>query len=256
MKNKNVKILIIGTIFLAFLCIPIQRVTHTNLEAPILSSTYVPEGLIAMWSGTLDSIPEGWILCDGTEFTPNTSGRFIYNTDGIEDAGATGGEDNHTHSYTDVPSHDHGSTGVAICAHTHTYNHPSGTISNAVYDGVTMPALLTSTQASGSASGAHTHSTTATGVGVGYTSEIVDLYPQYYEMAFIKKTTKNPTIPAGIILAWTGLVGNIPQGWAVCNGTQSTPDLVGQFILGEIIDDPGVLGGNSTHDHTYTEIPS
>lgn len=37
----------------------------------------VPAGLICMWSGTISSLPEGWILCDGTNNTPNLKGRFI-----------------------------------------------------------------------------------------------------------------------------------------------------------------------------------
>ena len=38
----------------------------------------VPKGIIVMWSGSLDNIPTGWVLCDGTNGTPDLTRRFIY----------------------------------------------------------------------------------------------------------------------------------------------------------------------------------
>ena len=38
------------------------------------------------------------------------------------------------------------------------------------------------------------------------------------------------TIPVGGIIMWSG--STIPTGWALCDGTQSTPDLRGRFIVG------------------------
>lgn len=37
----------------------------------------MPKGAIVMWSGAITAIPNGWALCDGTNGTPNLSGRFI-----------------------------------------------------------------------------------------------------------------------------------------------------------------------------------
>jgi len=31
----------------------------------------IPSGLISMWSGSINSIPEGWALCDGQNGTPD-----------------------------------------------------------------------------------------------------------------------------------------------------------------------------------------
>lgn len=39
-------------------------------------------------------------------------------------------------------------------------------------------------------------------------------------------------LPKGIILMWSGAVVNIPTGWALCNGTNGTPDLRDRFIVG------------------------
>ena len=37
----------------------------------------IPKGVIVMWSGSTSKIPRGWALCNGTNGTPNLSGRFI-----------------------------------------------------------------------------------------------------------------------------------------------------------------------------------
>jgi len=55
----------------------------------------IPTGLISMWSGAIANIPNGWALCDGTNGTPNLSGKFIVGysaADGDYNAiGKTGG---------------------------------------------------------------------------------------------------------------------------------------------------------------------
>jgi hypothetical protein len=38
--------------------------------------------------------------------------------------------------------------------------------------------------------------------------------------------------PKGIIVMWSGSIENIPEGWALCNGENNTPDLRGRFVLG------------------------
>ena len=43
----------------------------------------------------------------------------------------------------------------------------------------------------------------------------------------------NGTIPIGGIIMWSGTIANIPTpGWALCNGSNSTPDLRNRFIVG------------------------
>lgn len=37
----------------------------------------VPVGTIVMWSGQPSSIPAGWVLCDGTNNTPDLRGKFV-----------------------------------------------------------------------------------------------------------------------------------------------------------------------------------
>ena len=47
---------------------------------------------------------------------------------------------------------------------------------------------------------------------------------------------------------WSGLVANIPQDWALCDGTVPTPDLRGKFIKGAAAE-AGGSGGAATHAH-------
>ena len=36
----------------------------------------------------------------------------------------------------------------------------------------------------------------------------------------------------GLIVMWSGAIAEIPPGWALCDGTQGTPDLRDRFIVG------------------------
>jgi len=85
----------------------------------------VPSGGIIMWSGSSNNIPAGWKLCDGSDGTPNLSGRFVV---GIGNNGETSylsnemdGSDNISLSISNLPSHNHtGNTGTEG-SHEHIY---------------------------------------------------------------------------------------------------------------------------------------
>ncbi len=51
--------------------------------------------------------------------------------------------------------------------------------------------------------------------------------------------------PVGAIVMWSGAVNNIPDGWALCNGANGTPDLRGKFVVGY---DPGDNDYNAIGD--------
>ena len=44
--------------------------------------------------------------------------------------------------------------------------------------------------------------------------------------------TNMPTFPSGGIIMWHGSIATIPSGWYLCNGSNGTPDLRNQFIVG------------------------
>jgi len=47
-------------------------------------------------------------------------------------------------------------------------------------------------------------------------------------------------IPSGVIVMWAG--ASVPGGWALCDGTNGTPDLRERFIVGAGGDNPQVTG--------------
>jgi hypothetical protein len=56
-------------------------------------------------------------------------------------------------------------------------------------------------------------------------------------------------IPVGGIILWHGSSGNIPSGWALCNGSNGTPDLRNRFVVGAgDTYSPGDTGGSSSID--------
>ena len=62
--------------------------------------------------------------------------------------------------------------------------------------------------------------------------------------------------PTGGIIMWSGSVGAIPSGWALCNGLSGTPDLRNRFVMGAgLTYAVNAKGGNAnatlpSHSHT------
>ena len=74
----------------------------------------IPVGGIIMWSGSLNQIPDGWVLCNGQtsngQKTPDLSGRFVVGysaSDSDYAIGKTGGEAKHRLLESEMPSHSH-----------------------------------------------------------------------------------------------------------------------------------------------------
>lgn len=62
----------------------------------------VTAGQIAFWFGTLLTIPDGWLLCDGNNGTPNLLDSFLIGAGGGGSFSPddSGGDINHTHDFT------------------------------------------------------------------------------------------------------------------------------------------------------------
>jgi len=70
-------------------------------------------------------------------------------------------------------------------------------------------------------------------------------------------------VPAGTVISWypsekltdEKKINNfIPDGWAVCNGGNGTPDLRERFIMGtDNLNNVNVIGGTKSHTHTFTQ---
>lgn len=83
-----------------------------GLQAFVVANA-LPSGVILMWSGSIATIPAGWVLCDGTNGTPDLRSRFVYGAGtGSHPAPASvGGAATHGHTVTiSGGAHDHGIT--------------------------------------------------------------------------------------------------------------------------------------------------
>lgn len=149
-------------------------------SAPAVSAT-IPTGLISLWSGSLGSVPTGWVLCDGTNSTPDLRDRFIIGAGNNYAVSSTGGSADaivvtHTHTATSV---------VTDTGHTH-----SITGSNDNIQSSNVPVLG---RGQGSPQTANTNSAT-TGITVATTNASSGTsgtnanLPPYYALAYIMKT--------------------------------------------------------------------
>lgn len=75
----------------------------------------------------------------------------------------------------------------------------------------------------------------------------------------------SPEFKRGMILMWSGSIASIPGGWALCNGSNGTPDLRNKMVVCADADDAGTAkttitgsalqsGGSATKNiqHTHT----
>ena len=123
-----------------------------------------------MWSGAISAIPTGWVICDGTNSTPNLTDRFVIHADadsgGTNDVGDTGGSHTsgaHTLSTSEMPSHTHTYTTATSTSQTN-WGYPR--------EDYTFQPWPTYNTGSTGGGGSHTHTAT----------------PKYYALAYIMKT--------------------------------------------------------------------
>jgi len=96
-------------------------------------------------------------------------------------------------------------------------------------------------------------------VGIGITNPGAKLDVQGEIKSLVNGTTFY-MVPRGAIIMWAGSIGDIPSGWALCDGTNGTPDLRGRFIVGYDSGDTdydviGSTGGEKRHTLTIDEMP-
>ena len=84
----------------------------------VLTSLPFPKGMIMIWYGSLTDIPPGWVLCDGSNDTPDLRGRFVVGANpnekrssdlslSIREIDAKGGSETHTLTVNELPKHSH-----------------------------------------------------------------------------------------------------------------------------------------------------
>lgn len=215
----------------------------------------VPVGAVMIWPGAVDTIPSNWALCDGQDGRPDYRDIFLLGAGPNHAAGSTGGEETHTLTEGEMPSH------------RHPFNLPE-------YESSGSSSLFSLSKSTQKAA-IFTRYTNLVGGGTPHNN-----MPPYKAVLFIIKIAPDPAldgvtmdmvyaaiaeamagagggVPAGTIVDWSGAADNIPDGWALCDGTNGTPDLRGKFTLGAGPSyEVGATGGEETHTLTVEEMPS
>lgn len=148
------------------------------------AATPIPTGGILLWSGSIGAIPAGYVLCNGTNGTPDLRDRFVVGAGNTYAVNATGGSADavvvsHTHSATSVvtdPGHNHTLSNIRL---------PSGGVVGGSSD--TPPAAPPSGPT-------FTSQTNTTGITVATTNATAGVsgtganLPPYYALCYIMKT--------------------------------------------------------------------
>jgi hypothetical protein len=141
-----------------------------------------PSGGIIIWSGSSASIPSGWVLCNGSNSTPDLRDRFVVGAGSTYAVGDTGGSANAI-----VVSHTHTATStVTDPGHTHLI---PNTRAGSPNGGSSFIAGATSSPANTDNTGSNTTGITVstTNASAGSSGTNANL-PPYYALCYIMKT--------------------------------------------------------------------
>jgi hypothetical protein len=139
----------------------VTATTYYGDGSNITGIVSIPAGVIVMWSGSIASIPSGWVICNGSNETPDLRDKFIVGAGNNYSVGDTGGADSVTLTTDQIPSHSH------------------------VYSRAASPGGGQDQAGSGSGDAVNhsNQNTTSTGGGQAHENR-----PPYYALAYIMKT--------------------------------------------------------------------
>lgn len=212
----------------------------------------IPIGTIAIWSGPLNTIPDGWQLADGTNGTLDLRNRFVVGAGSLYNPGTTGGSADaalpaHTHTATSTSTF----TGSELGTHSHGVNDPghrhfvkegtflqnsgagfaTGTdISNprSVATTTVTTGISINAQSAGTPSGTVVTSTTLSTEGVTASNRNL---PPYYALYYIQKMTDAVSINNPI--NYMATIGNIIAGGNIvaASGNASISTTTGALVV-------------------------
>lgn len=152
-----------------------------------------PDLIIALWTGTLATIPTDWHLCDGTASTPDLRSLFVKGANTLGGIGGSGGSLTHGASHT-VTGHTH-----AVASHDHTVTAGSGAGENRTA-GATAAPTTAHTHASWSNTGAASFTS---GTGTPSVNNYTDTQPPFKTVAFVQWQT--PAAGQPMMKRWGGV---------------------------------------------------
>jgi len=181
--NPSSNILTVGTI------------SATNIQGTLTAGGAVPSGAIIMWSGAANAIPTGYVLCDGTNSTPDLRNKFVVGAGAgsAYSVGDTGGSADATlvsHSHT-INNHTHSVSGnTGNDSHSHTIQS-----SSSIGGGTRVTSQNDTGNTATTSSDTHSHSFSATtgnpsdrGTNSQGSSATNANLPPYYALCYIMKS--------------------------------------------------------------------
>jgi hypothetical protein len=161
-----------------------QVIVSAGTGTPTWGNAFVA-GMIMMWSGTIATIPSGWLLCNGSSGTPDLRNRFVIGAFS-DDSGTA------KTTITSSPTQTGGSKDAIVVSHTHTatvtdpgHTHPMK------FTAFQHDALGSNPNVDGGGSSTVNTNTATTGITVSNSTEgssgtNANLVP-YFALAFIMK---------------------------------------------------------------------
>lgn len=158
--------------------------TYDNLYgiigAAAPAATPIPAGGIFLWSGSIGSIPAGYVLCNGANGTPDLRDRFVVGAGSTYAVNATGGSADSV-----VVSHTHSATSaVTDPGHLHTFTNYSTAAGGSATPQINTANTFTTYNTNSAVTGITVATTNAT-AGVSGTNANL---PPYYALCYIMKT--------------------------------------------------------------------
>ena len=144
------------------------------------SSAFVT-GMILLWYGDTSNIPGGWVLCNGSNSTPDLRDRFVIGAGNNFTAGGTGGNNSVTLSEANLPSHRHFVVSNDLGGQNRTNSNVSA--NNQVRKGTGAGNLYESYNLASTGSDASAGRSSSVGSGTA-----IDNKPLYHALCYIMKT--------------------------------------------------------------------
>ena len=138
-------------------------------------------GMIILWYGDTSNIPGGWVLCDGSNSTPDLRDRFVIGAGNNFTAGNIGGNNSLTLTEANLPSHRHFVVSNSLGGQNRTNSNVSA--NNQVRKGTGAGNLYESYNLASTGSDAAAGRSSAVGSGTAF-----DNKPKYHALCYIMKT--------------------------------------------------------------------
>jgi hypothetical protein len=155
---------------------------NTQIATTAFVRDIIPAGIISMWSGSIASIPTGWLICDGTNGTPDLRDRFVVGAGSTYAVNATGGSANAT-----LVSHNHTATSTVTDP-----GHVHPPLTGSVFFGFTGGAQGNGPNSNGTQNAttgsAVTGISVATSISTEGSSATNANLPPYFALAYIMKS--------------------------------------------------------------------